>query len=183
MKAPAALGDGQPTDRKLVHESYDLPSSRKEIVQRIEQILNMGGVQKMVLALHKPIAVDRMVLAKDLEEEDAELEAVEEENLVSSIRNAEMENISFDADTPVFDRFLHLFSLLSRKGLKPSYFITNSIAVLKKWVGTDSWSCADLFGIPVVTSEEIPEDVALLVGAEVSDPDTVACSLRFEVEK
>lgn len=178
MPAIPSLGDSSASMRK-VQESFPLPSSRKEIVTAFERILNLGGVQKVVVELSAPIKVTRLVMAPpDAGEVPEELQ---DDDIVSAARNVEMEEFFFTEVLSPFEYLFRAFHQLSAKKLKARTVVVNNMKGLQKWLGSPPLS--EVFGVEVRAHKEIPDGILLLVAASAEDLETVTFSLKLEMNE
>lgn len=176
MPAIPSLGDTSASMRK-VQESFPLPASRKEIIVAFERILNLGGVQKVVVELSAPIKVTRLVVA--LPDAGEVPEELQDDDIVSAARNVEMEEFSFIENLSPFEYLYHAFHALSLRKLRAKAMVVASITALQKWLKANYVS--EVYGIDVREHKEIPEGVLLLVATGADDPETIVFSLKLEM--
>lgn len=178
MPAIPSLGDASATMRK-VQESFPLPTSRKEIIVAFERILNLGGVQKVVVELSTPIKVTRLMVAPpdagDVPEE------LQDDDIVSAARNVEMEEFFFSEVLSPYEYLFRAFQQLSARKLKARTVVVNSVPALQKWL--KSTVVSEVFGVEVRAHKEIPDGILLLVAAPADDLETIAFSLKLEMSE
>lgn len=176
MPAIPSLGDSSAQMQK-VQETFPLPGNRKELVIAFERILNLGGVQKVVVDRTAPIKVTRLVMAPPSAGEVPE--ELQDDDIVSAARNVEMEEFSFIENLSPFEYLYHAFHTLSLRKLKARTMVVASITALQKWLKANYVS--EVYGIEVREHKEIPEGVLLLVATGADDPETIVFSLKLEM--
>jgi hypothetical protein len=170
-----SLGDEVKPKMSLVQEERALPGNRKELVSVFENILSQGGVQKVVIELGRPIKISRFT-----KEGAPAPESLREEDLFLNVRNAEMQEFVLSESLPMTDYLFRAFHLLNQKRLKPRAFLLKNFPLLRECLGVDiTWDLGDLFGVDVVKSDSVPEDVLLLSAAPHGDDEEVTLSLRM----
>lgn len=177
-----SLGDEPDMKYKLIHETFPLPGSRKELVRGVEQILGGGGVQKLVISIGQPIKVTRAVADDGMEGVPQELA---DDDIISSVRNVEMrEYLPSGTEGPfeyLFDAFHFIESTeVDKARLQPKVFIVKKMSQLATWLNRKSVS--NLFGVDVMTHKEVPEGALLFVAANIADIDEVRLSLKMEID-
>lgn len=172
-----SLGDSTTVKTVKTQETFPLPKNRKEIISAFERILNLGGVQKVTVELGSPIKVIRLA------EAGAEVpEELQDDDLLSAVRNNEMEEFVFTESLLPANYLFRAFHLLSQKRLRAMAVIVNNTLTLKQWLGVEkAFDIADLFGVPVRPHKEMPDDGLLLVAEQPDNPETVVFSLRLEM--
>lgn len=176
-----SLGDSPSVPMVKIHETFPLPKSRKELVTAFEHILNLGAVSKVVVELGSPIKVTRLV--KTPTESDEVPEELQDDDIVSAARNAEMEDF-FIADLLPANYLLQAFHVLSKKKLKAKTMVVNNLQALRSWLELGKgFDVSEIFGVGTVSHKEIPDGVLLLVASPADDVDLVSFSLRLEMEK
>lgn len=182
MASIPSLGDSPSISMMKVQETFPLPKSRKEIVTAFEHILNLGAVHKVVVELGSPIKVTRLV--KPPTESEEVPEELQDDDVVSAARNAEMDDFFLDGLGPT-DYLLRAFFALSERKLRAKSIVVNNLPALRSWLGlAKGFDVSEVFGVGTVAHKEIPDGVLLLVASPVDDVDLVAFSLRLEmVEK
>lgn len=171
-----SLGDSKPLKR--IQQTFPLPNSRTEIVSKISNILETGGVQKVVVELGQPIKVDRLVPAAANIEEPVELR---DDDWMSAIRNGELVDApeSSDVGKYVFQSFF----LLSQKSAKARILMVHRKSELRSWLKLDPMlDIHSFFGVEVQESQHVPENTAVLVGVDPDDDlvPVVAVRLVFD---
>lgn len=173
---PPSLGDNVEEHKfRLVRETYELPKQRKDIVSKFEQVLNQGGVQKIVVQLGKPILVDR--LAKAVEDSNVPFE-LSEDDLWLAARNAPIGVPTFNENPTEY--LFSVFDMLAEKGAQPRAFYVDKVKTLQIWLKrnplSDTVCCVE-----VRETGEMPQDAGLLIGVDPNEPDQVMYSVRFEI--
>lgn len=176
MPAIQSLGDSSASMRKI-QESFPLPNSRKELIVAFERILNLGGVQKVVVELSAPIKVTRLMMAPPDTEEVPE--EIQDDDIVSAARNAEMEEFFFTETLSPFEYLFRAFHQLSSRKLRARTVVVNNLPALKTWLKTQYVS--EVFGVEVRAHKEIPDGIMLLVAASADDLETITFSLKLEM--
>lgn len=176
-----SLGDSPNVSLVKLQETFPLPNSRKEMVTAFEHILSLGGVQRVVVEYGAPIKVTRLV--KPPTESDEVPEEMQDDDIVSAARNAEMEDF-FIADLLPANYLLQAFHVLSKKKLKAKTVVVNNLQALRAWLELGKgFDVSEIFGVGTVSHKEIPDGVLLLVASPADDVDLVSFSLRLEMEK
>lgn len=176
-----SLGDSPSVSLAKIQETFPLPKSRKEMVTAFEHILSLGGVQRVVVEFGAPIKVTRLV--KPPTESEEVPEELQDDDVMSAARNAEMEDFFIEGLVPT-DYLLRAFFSLSGRKLKAKALLVNNLPALREWLGlAKGFDVSEVFGVGTVTHKEIPDGVLLLVASPVDDVDLVAFSLRLEMEK
>jgi len=175
-KTPASLGDSK-IRYKLVQEVHPLPDSRKGLIGSVEQILNTGGVQKLVIEMNHPIRVDRLVSASNI----IEPEELPEEDLLSAIRNGEV--IEFqDASKNPFETLFRAFQYLSKRKVRASTILIHKMSELNSWLGLTKFEhLEDLFGIELHESNGVADQTALIVASDPEDFNVITLTLKVDL--
>jgi hypothetical protein len=167
MARPLSLGDEAKTDYALSREEHPLPTSRKEIMARIETLLSLGGVQKLTVELGRPIRVDRLVDRSALA--GAPVEAIPDD-LLSQIRNGEMGELRALSKWTPYEVLFHAFRAISDKKLKPAAIYCRDFGVMRKWLGLDNgFNLDQLFGIDSILSRDMPDDAFILAAVSYDE--------------
>lgn len=175
---PPSLGQEVKRDFHLVGQEYPLPKSRQELISAFEGILSQGGVQKVIVEIGKPIKVSRYMPLSTAPEEAVPTDLVFDD-LFSNARNAEMEE--FDPGTPDnwYEGLFKAFRYIGQKKLTPRAFMVKSLDLLRGCLELPKTTAlTELFGIDIVTADEIPPDV-LLFSATRPGEDEIVLSLRI----
>lgn len=178
MPAIPSLGDSSAQMQK-VQETFPLPNNRKDLVIAFERILNLGGVQKVVVDRTAPIKVTRLVMAPP--NTDDIPEEIQDDDIVSAARNVEMEEFFFTETLSPFEYLFRAFQQLSARKLKARTVVVSSISALQKWLKSPVVS--EVFGVEVRAHKEIPDGILLLVAASADDLETIAFSLKLEMSE
>ena len=177
-----SLGDSPTVSMKKVQETYPLPKSRKEIVTAFERILNLGGVQRVVIEYGSAVKVTRLV-KPETESEDVP-EELQDDDIVSAARNAPMEEFIFSESILPTNYLLRAFHLLSQRKLRARTLVVNNTNTLRVWLGLEKgFDLSEIFGVQTVANKEIPEGVLLMVASPADDVDLVSFSLRLEMSE
>jgi hypothetical protein len=173
-----SLGDETPVKLVKVRETFPLPKGRKAILSAVERIMNLGGVLKITVEFGSPIKVTRAV------EPGAEPpEELQDDDLMAAVRNSEMEEFVFTEPLLPTNYLFRAFHLLSQRRLQSMAVVVNNVATLKKWLVVErAFDLVELFGVPVRTHKEMPDDGLLIVAARPDDMDTVAFSLKLAMD-
>jgi hypothetical protein len=183
MKMPTALGDEVKSKLVLVRDSVPLPKSRTDKVEAFRQILSLGGVQKIVLEVGKPISFYRLVS----EEQNAEIPPANTFDPIELVRIGEIEEAVYmndknGSDVPMTILF-KAFNQVVTHGAVPGFFVASSPKVLSKWLYNYLLPKDMLFGLPIRKSHTIPDDAVFLAGVSTEDPDVVIYSVRIPLDQ
>lgn len=175
---PVGLGDVK-VALKRVQETFDLPDNRQGIVARFENILTLGGVQKVVVELGHPIKVDRLVKAGDA----GEATDLQDDDWMNAVRNGELEEY-VPTTKNQYQYLFYAFQTLSQKRLRARILMVHSVQELKTWLGLDSFiDVQELFGVEVKAHPEVPDQTGILIAVNPNESDAVAFSMRLLFEK
>ncbi len=159
---PQSLGEGKPSNYELERDSRPLPSSRKEIVSAVEEILGLGGVQKLTIEIGSPITFSRFVpkAVKDPSE-------VSSEDPYEVMVSNEIEEYSPEREFNLYELLVRAFAMLTRKGFAPESMFVSKLAPIRKALGVEAdWDMENLFGAKVYRSNQVPEGVLVLTGTK-----------------
>jgi hypothetical protein len=173
-----------PPGYRRMTEDFPLPSTREKIVELVKLVLNMGGVQRLVIDAHQ----GKMIARRAVKNEEAQMpgfptELLEQEDLFASARNAEMRELDTRGYPPLAVLF-RAFHLITQPGLEPRAFVVNTLDELRRWLGLDElFDLRALYGVEVVESRNMPPESLLLVAHNpaAEDPDRVVFSLRMSL--
>lgn len=172
---PPSLGDSAESKYMIVREKIELPKTRKEIMAAIENTLNLGGVQKIIVELGKPIHIERMMRS---EEAPADLP---DDDLFVAARNAPMQTVPFSSP---LQAFALAFRMLRQESLEPMVLYVFSLQLFFARLNIDmpgrSTEGIEIFGVEVREHPEVPQDAALLLGV---DDGIVLMSIRLEISQ
>lgn len=164
-----SLGDDGKEKLHIVYEERPLPTSRKEKVAVFEDILNLGGVQKIVIEVGTPIKITRLTKV-DLSPPDS----IRDEDVFSNIRNSEIRELLRPEQTQFHRYLFEAFSVLTQERLRPRVFMVNDVQRLRDSLDVDQvWNLSELFGVEILKSKEVPNDVLLLAAAKAFEDDIV----------
>lgn len=169
-----SLGDSKPLKR--VQQTFPLPNTRNEIVSKISNILESGGVQKVTVELGQPIKVEKLIPAATAGV-DAPME-LRDDDWMSAIRNGEMEDAPESADLGKY--VFQSFFLLSQRGAKPRILMLHRKSELRTWFKLDPMlDIQTFFGVEVQESQHVPENTAVLVGVDPDDDLVPVAAVRL----
>jgi hypothetical protein len=182
-KQPASLGDEEPAKFKLIQETFPPPKNRKELLRSIEQILQGGGVQKLLLKVGDPIRVTRAI--KDEGTSDAAPQELQMDDVLEVALNVPMEEFLPETGISPYEYIFQGFVRLGAKQidgvrLLPRMFITKQMGPLMKWLRVKSLT--DICGVEVQEHKEMPENSLLFVGANATEVDEIRFSLKMVIE-
>ena len=168
-----------PKGYRLKVESHPLPQSRVERVAAIEAILAPGGVQKLILDIVKGISIHRFVKEEPIGDVPQEMF---DDDIMSAVRNAEMEELHIPTKIMPFEAIFLAFSSVTDKRLRPKTFVVKSKEDLKSWLGLQSPLLpSEIFCVPVIEHKEMPDGTMLLVASKEDDPEEIAVSLKIDM--
>lgn len=171
---------GAITDLKKIQENFPLPGKREDVVVAFGRLLNLGGVQKVVVEYGKPMQVTRLVPAAQLSE-DLAPEELPDDDVVNAARNSEMEEFTYEEELAPTLYLYHAFHALSLRKLKARYMVVNNFRALKTWLKANL--VTEVFGVETREHKEIPDGVLLLVASSPEDADIITFSLRLEMRE
>lgn len=176
MAQPPSLGDLKPTYVR-VQETHPLPDNRKGVVAKFEQILDLGGVQKVIVELGHPIRVDRLIVAASAPEEAQ----VPDDDILSAIRNQEV--LEFPPGKSAFEDLFKAFRLLANKKLQPALFLVHSLDELDSWLELEKFThLRELYDVEVRQSPGVEEGTLLFIASDLEDIGAVALTLKMSME-
>lgn len=173
---PASLGADEAPEYKKTWEMHELPKNRQGILAAIESILKPGGVQKLVLEVGKPIRVSRMVPASAVPD-DLPAELIDND-IYAAARNTEIGSVEKEKDP--FSQLYKAFFVLADRGSKPRAIIVPQLSQFFLWLGRPQ--SKRVFGVDIITNKDVPDETALLVGADQDDEEVINYSVRFELD-
>jgi hypothetical protein len=181
---PPSIGDEKP-ELVLVRDSKPLPKSRTDILAEVSHIFALGGVQRVIIEVGKPLFFDRLVpkseVAEDETTEEIPADAVD---LYGAMRNNELLNFELKYGSMSGQEALFkAWRLLSSRKLAAKGFLVSDFPALREWLDLgEEDSVDDIFGVPVFKHAEIPADVIILVAVDAADPEDVKLSLRITLD-
>lgn len=162
----------------LKNEQIPFPPTRSERVSAISALLDSGGIHKLVMEAGKPIKALRWV--KD--DYDGIPEDVLSDSVISATRNSEIEECFLDDSPAPMAALFRAFSMVTKKGLRPSSLAVKSLTELRKWLKIDPLSdTGEVFCTPVIQHNSLPDGVALLISGYPEDKDEVVYSVRIDM--
>jgi hypothetical protein len=173
---PPSLGDEPATEYKTIVESHEMPGGgRKGLLAFLDRQLNIGGVQKFVVELGKPVLVKRKLKADQVGPE----EVIVDGDLFEMVMEAQMVEFAPPKGvTSPFTYLFHAFNVISEKKLKPRALFIPQLAQLNKMVGR---TYGELFGVEIIEHKELPDGVMVLAATTIDDPLVPVYSLRMEM--
>lgn len=178
----ASLGDEEKPEYILVKDQVPLPKGRNEKIEAFRGILQLGGVQKVVLEVGKPITFFR-VMQEDKEAEIPPANAFDPIELVrlGDVANVEVPELeSLTSEIPLTVLF-HAFNQIILHGAVPGFFVASSPKILAKWL-SKLLSKDTLFGLEIKKSFTIPDDAVFLAGVSAEDTDVVRYTVRIPLD-
>lgn len=178
---PPSIGDAGAARFNLLREEYPLPKSRPEVLTAISRILNLGGVQQLMVKLGEPIKVYRAVPADG--EVPTTLDDLEAKDLYAQVRNAPMESFEFKvANQTGYEAIFLAFRHINSNRLVARSFMVGNWQMLRAWLGLGALEdVTTLYGVPCVSHEDVPDDSLLLVATSLDNPDGVELTMRLEM--
>lgn len=166
--SPPSLGDQPKPELVLSRTEVELPRTRKELVSTFESILVLGGVQKVVVELGKPIQVVRLV---DKSSMPPVLDAPEND-LWAQLRNNTLEELLLDTGVDPYRVLYHGFERLAGRKARPAAIFVHSHEQLRQWLKISTRTGPSMiFGVDVIEEADVPDDAAILVGRVAVDPN------------
>jgi hypothetical protein len=162
---------------RIVKEVYDLPKTRSERIMAIEKILESGGVQRLTMDADEGITVRRAIkrTAEDGPEED-------KTDLLEQALSCPMEEFPGVGVDPLM-YILRAFVVLKSRGARPLHIIVSNPQTLREWAKIDQMvDVSELFAVPVLVHNDVPDDVLLLVGHAKGDTEVVAFTAKLIME-
>ncbi len=97
-------------------------------------------------------------------------------------RMTKMNEFVIDNSTEGFLRLFEMFNVIKEEDLFPGYFIVGNRARFQKWLNIQVVdSRFSVFGVPVITEPDIPQDVFLFCGTDIKDPEPENIKLSLKV--
>lgn len=184
---PPSLSDLSDNDPKyvLISDTVLLPNSRKEIIDSFQQILSLGGVQKVMIEIGRPIQFTRLV-REDLIAPEARLT---EEDPLDAVRAGEVEEFHLsgelltDREISPLEILFHAFTQLDEQHYEPKMVVVGSWAAFRAWLTMPlTANLNKMFGVKVVRSATAPDDAVFISGAMPAEPDRIAYTLKIDLE-
>ena len=181
---PPSLGDDK-AELVLVRDSKPLPKTRTDILTEVSHIFALGGVQRVIIEVGKPLLFDRLVpKTEEVDNEVTEEIPADAVDLYGAMRNNELLNfeLKFGAMSG-HEALFKAWRLLSARKLAAKGFLISNLAALREWLDLgEQDSVEDIYGVPVFKHEEIPADVIILVAVDATDLESVKLSLRITLD-
>lgn len=176
---PVGLGDStKKAEYVITKEEYPLPDTRKGIIDLFTNVLQVGGVQKVVVELKKPMEVYRAV-PKD--EAQGPTDSPEDDLYLQVTEQSEIHEFNFSSNPTSHEHLFRAFSWMSARHLKPKAILAHSDRELRKWLEVDEvFPLEEVYGVEVKTFAELPEDVVLLFGTAAGQ-ERADASLRMSM--
>jgi hypothetical protein len=181
---PPSLGD-EKAELVLVRDSKPLPKTRNDILTEISHIFALGGVQRVIVEVGKPLLFDRLVPKSDApEEETTEEIPADAVDLYGAMRNNELLNFELKyGSMSGYEALFKAWRLLSARKLVAKGFLVSDFPALRDWLELgEEDSVDDIYGVPVFKHAEIPADVIILVAVDATDLESVKLSLRITLD-
>lgn len=175
---PLGIGDAAAVEYRLAREELPLPGNRKAVIAAFSQIIEKGGVQKIVIEHNRPIRVDRLVPRGAL----PDIPEAPEEDLYAMARNATILPFELPVETGPFLTLFLAFHYLTQKKLKPTQFLVLRMNDLRKWLELDVLPIDSLFDVPIAESAEVPSEVALLCATDEASGEMTTLRLSLETK-
>jgi hypothetical protein len=177
---PQSLGDQPKPDLVLTRFTEPLPGGRREIIAKFESILSRGGVQKVTIALGKPIEivqlVDKSSMLPPVESPADDLWDVVRSSNLEELRIADMYSIP-DA----YELLFHAFAYLDRRKLRARMLFVHDYPLLRTWLRLPETANVDaVYGVETAKQAHAPEDAVILVGVPY-DEDNIQDILGLRV--
>lgn len=173
----ASLGDSPKKNLVLVRETHPLPSSRKDIIMRLGEILGLGKVQKIVLQVGTPIHVDRFV-----EEDTVGPQPIVEpiNDLWLEARNSPMLDFASPVGESSLSSIYRAWQTLIENGCQISAIFTGPNLDFSEWIGI-RLNDNEFFGVKIENHKEMPDDSLLLIGT--NDLKTISIRVPVDIPK
>lgn len=160
-------------------ESLPLPTTRADRISAIVTALEAGGVHKLIVESGKDLKILRWT--KD------HLEGLPPEiltdNVIAALRNAELDDCPADDQPRPMQLLFRGFHFVSRKGLRPIHLAVRSKRDLMAWLGVNpTYDMGEVFCVPVLQHNSMPEKTILLIAAQPEDPLEVVYGVRIDME-
>lgn len=172
----AFLGDSPKKNLTLIRETYPLPSERKEIVNKVGEILQKGKVQKIILSVGNPIHVDRFV---DAEMAGPVPEVIPYDDLWLEVRNSTLLEYLHMSGMTSAENLNRAWDMITEQGCRVEVIFTPRNFNTKEWLGFPTKGF--LFGAAIENHKEMPDGAILLVG--VSASITMGVKVPIEIRK
>lgn len=161
--SPRGLGEGASGTFVLERQLVPLPADRQELIKTFSDIVNAGGVMRVLVQVGQPIEVQRYVRVA---QEAPQLEEDPSDDLLDRVRNGEMRELKEDERLPAGTLLLLAFHELDKEELNAAALYVRSRVALKKWLGVgQAFNASRVYGIPVHENKDLPEDAVILVGS------------------
>lgn len=172
-----ALGDSK-SKLQRIRQVFDLPQDRDSILKRIQSILELGGVQKVVVEIGHPIKVERLIRPGD--ESPQELP---EDSDFERARNSEViEHLMEEGQNP-FSYLFSAFQIVSGRKSRPKTLLVSDAKLLKKWLNVPSMVVlSEVYGVTIKVESQVPEDVLLLLAEDSEDDGAGLFSIRLVMD-
>lgn len=180
VKKEWSLGEPPPPGYRLVREVYPRPD-RPGIGPLVQEILSQGMVQRIVVQTREPVTVLRLVKEADT---DPTMDEVIVQDLFNQARNVEMVQLPAEDESqdPLRTIFC-AFRAAAERQLLPRAILVQEAGWLQDWIGVDRQEeMLDVFGVPVVEHDEIPNDVLLFAVTSPEAPEALAMSFRIAMD-
>ncbi|TXH09036.1 MAG: hypothetical protein E6R04_09145 [Spirochaetes bacterium] len=172
-----AIGDSR-SKLQRIRQLFDLPLDRDSILKRFQSILELGGVQKVVVEIGHPIKVERLIRPGD----ESPQELPEESDFGLAMSSEVVEHL-MEADQNAFSYLFSAFQFISGRKSRPRSILVADMKALKKWLSVPSMVVlSEVFGVPVRVETQVPEDVLLLIAEDVESEGGGVFSIRLVMD-
>ena len=165
---------------RIIQEEYERPPNRDALLSKVRDLINAGGVQQLVIESGAPIRVRRSIPVDP--NEPTLPEGLPEDDMMSAVRNAPMEEFLMVGKLTSHEYLFRAFGILTAKKLRPLVLIANNKSDLLAWLHVDKFAeVTEVYGTAIMFHKEVPHDGAVLVGCQPELQDSVAFSLKLEI--
>ncbi len=173
-----SLGDASPKYR-LVEETYPLPGNRKDLLGLIQNVLEKGRVQRLLVEIGHPLRIRRAVP----DEEEVGEVVFPIGDLILAVRNHEIVELKVSSISP-FESLFHAFAILAGRRFKPRALLVHSQDELREWLMLpQTFPLLEVMGVEVVVEGEVPEGTILLASVDPASQDEVSFSVRIPTSR
>lgn len=156
---------------RLITVQTDLPGNIDGILERIREILMMGRVQTLRLALGEPLTYQRMVLPGEERLPSEDPQGFAELDILDVVRNVEMEEfnesyasvLAGNAETP-HQLLVQMFLYMNVKGLEVTHLVVPVNTEFWMWIKSPM-ALERFLGARVEITRSLNKDVFLICGA------------------
>lgn len=159
----------------LRREEYEMPNARSGISSMVQDMLERGGVQRIIIEVGHPLRVDRWV-AKDAVDAamDSDMPVPDSAGLnlyrVAISEDGELEEVELpdeSVDYPPVTLLLHAFQQIGERGNKSLAIYANNEKGFRRWLKLQKgFFLKTVFGVEVRFQNDVPEDTIILVSGQ-----------------